>query len=183
MSTSGRNRYDYAAGVRKYFTDFEFIPELCYAPRFLEAMDEPALAISGRTEVYRFLWLRTFHYPIVVRLELGNNRKRLVAKVLDGMGGYDPGILKRTIERNLADEESNSIIRKLAVSEVWRHPVTDLHMGLDGSYWILEGIRPTDHLVVSHWSPTARPDTAAFYQVCRFLIRLADLSSDGEPVY
>ena len=42
-------------------------------------------------ESYRFLWLRTFHKPIAVRVWSADSRYYLVVKELSGQGGYEPG--------------------------------------------------------------------------------------------
>ena len=52
----------------------------------LIAMGEPLLP-DGANEVYRFLWLRTFHNPIMIRLTYDPKGCDLIAKRLDGAGG------------------------------------------------------------------------------------------------
>jgi hypothetical protein len=46
------------------------------------------------TAVYRFTWLRTFHRPVALRLDVKpDGSGRFVIKVCDGAGGYEPGKL------------------------------------------------------------------------------------------
>ncbi|HZS04476.1 MAG TPA: hypothetical protein VFD58_06540 [Blastocatellia bacterium] len=61
----------------------------------LKAMAEPSLlTLSGvQIECYRFLWLRSFHHPVAVRIWREGNDRFIVAKELDGAGGYEPGRL------------------------------------------------------------------------------------------
>ena len=49
---------------------------------------------AGRGEAYRFVWMRTFARPVVVRVEVEIDRRaRLILKVFDGPGGYPWGPL------------------------------------------------------------------------------------------
>ena|ERR1039458_4389217 len=61
----------------------------------LRALQEPslfALATNRKAESYRFLWLRTFHHPVAVRVDLqADGSWMLVTKVANGAGGYSPG--------------------------------------------------------------------------------------------
>ena len=188
MSIDGRSDYDYRAGARLYFPQFESIPELWSAARVLEAMREPSLASGlGTVETYRFLWLRTRHQPITVRVQLSSPPGRLVARLLDGKGGYDPGLLKTNVERELTGPESSYLKQLLEATPFLRLPVTNDRIGLDGAFWILEGRRPGGHHVVIRWSPTrhpdAGPDAAPFSAVCEYMLRLCDLGPDAEPIY
>ncbi len=75
--------------------------------KHLAAMQEPALwemAQSPDTHAYRFLWLRTFHQPIAVRLLVNRDGSGvLIAKRLDGMGGYEPGNLVQNETQPLSE--------------------------------------------------------------------------------
>ncbi len=55
----------------------------------LAAMEEPAFAEIGEQgfEAYRFLWLRTFSRPVVLRIQNEGSAKTLVVKQLSGEGG------------------------------------------------------------------------------------------------
>jgi hypothetical protein len=55
----------------------------------LAAMSEPAL-MAGPGETYRFLWLRSFHHPIAIRLSCTNGTCQLAAVRTGGKGGYEP---------------------------------------------------------------------------------------------
>jgi hypothetical protein len=61
----------------------------------LRALKEPSvweLCKTHRTPTYRFLWLRAFHRPISVRLDITmNGLVLLTTKATTGQGGYKPG--------------------------------------------------------------------------------------------
>lgn len=65
----------------------------CWYSAHLDAMEERPLreAVSTGGEAYRFLWLRTFHRPVVIRVVARNGQIVLETKETDGHGGYAPG--------------------------------------------------------------------------------------------
>ena len=73
-------------------------------PPYLTAMKELSLwdrSKASETESYRFLWLRSFHHPVALRLDVASDgRGVLVVKVLSGQGGYDPGNLIEVIAKS-----------------------------------------------------------------------------------
>jgi hypothetical protein len=58
----------------------------------LRALNEPSLlelAKKKEVESYRFLWLRSFHHPVAIRLEIkGDGSSVLITKISSGAGGY-----------------------------------------------------------------------------------------------
>ena len=70
-----------------------------------KALDEPSLWTLSKTQKeqsYRFLWLRTFHHPAAVRIDV-NGTSRLTTKIASGAGGYAPGHFGA--ERHLRTDE------------------------------------------------------------------------------
>ena len=68
--------------------------------RHLKALHEPSLwELSQRdpkAEVYRFLWLRTFHHPVSVRLVVrAGGSGWMNVHMASGHGGYEPGRMSR----------------------------------------------------------------------------------------
>jgi hypothetical protein len=70
-----------------------------YLPYFYAAQEGPIADMPSGVERYRFTWLRTFDAPIAVRLDASlDSPPLLIAKVLSGHGGYDPGeIVERKV--------------------------------------------------------------------------------------
>src|ERR1022692_1355040 len=73
--------------------------------RQLHALKEPSLLTQSKnpnSEAYRFLWLRTFHHPVAIRVVLRpDGTGVLTTKVASGAGGYSPGVLKEENSRDL----------------------------------------------------------------------------------
>jgi hypothetical protein len=144
--------------------------------RHLAALQEPSLW-RAREETsrhcYRFLWLRAFHAPIAVRLEIDPSETGLlVVKMTNGQGGYEPGdlVLDRTVP--LAREQATDFLVYLAKASFWEMPVRDpTRLGLDGAEWVIEGIRDRRYHVVSRWCP----DEGPYRDAALTLVQWADL--------
>jgi hypothetical protein len=151
--------------------------------KHLRAMNEKSLLeTSAGQEVYRFLWLRTFHHPVFVRVERRQNEIKLFTKELNGAGGYDPGKIMREGSRNLDQTEWCEFLKLLRQADYWNLP-TDAgeNNGNDGSQWILEGVRENRYHVVDHWTPTK----GEYREAGLYLLRLAGVEIDklGDELY
>lgn len=146
----------------------------------LLAMNEPSLSCGASTsdEAYRFLWLRSFHQPIAVRVSHTGHRYELVATALSGAGGYEPGRVAQRVRRELTENEWRRIIGALERISFWEMPANPPteEIGVDGAQWIIEG-RSTSYHVVDRWG--GGDGVAAVGQI---LLDLADVRVRG-PVY
>jgi hypothetical protein len=100
----------------------------------LKALEESSLlqmAQNSSGKSYRFVWLRTFHHPVVVRVDVR----------ADGIGE-----LTSKTERFLAT------IKKAHFWELPTHetPATE---GCDGSQWIIEGVKNGKYHALDRWTP------------------------------
>ena len=128
----------------------------------LRALQEPslfALATNRKAESYRFLWLRTFHHPVAVRVDLqADGSWMLVTKVANGAGGYSPGSVTTNTSRQLTAHEVQSFRSKVESGGFWNapSPIND-QTGTDGSQWIIEGVKAGRYHVVDRWMPKNGP--------------------------
>ena len=123
-------------------------------------MGEPSLSCGAPAakEAYRFVWLRTFHRPIAVRLTHEGGGPRLVAVELTGAGGYDPGRIAGRAEKILTESDWRALSAALAKIHFWSMPSRLAKPGIDGSRWIIEGFRfNSQYHVVDRWTPEAGP--------------------------
>ena len=128
----------------------------------LRALHEPSLytlATNRKAESYRFLWLRTFHHPIAVRMYLqADGSWIMVTKVASGAGGYSPGTLTANTSRQITAQEVQSFRSKVESDGFWNSPnPIDDQAGTDGSQWIIEGVKAGRYLVVDRWMPKNGP--------------------------
>lgn len=124
----------------------------------------------------RFLWLRTFHPPVAVRVEHTPDDTRLVAVQLDGRGGHAPGLPARRAELPLNHEEWVSLKGTVERTGFWQLATRDRSLfGVDGAIWLIEIVEPGRRRVVERWGGGALAPLG---------MRLLALSTlDPEPIY
>lgn len=152
--------------------------------KHLKAMGEASLAksIDDNGEVYRFLWLRSFHRPIMIRVERQGRAYGIYSRELNGAGGYEPGKVLRTDRREIFLEEWCELIRLVDEAKYWQMPRIDLEDGgLDGAQWILESVKENRYHVVDRWSP----EDGDYRRVGVYLLKLAgyDTTKLGSDLY
>lgn len=144
--------------------------------KHLAAMGEPSLveAASHSQTVVRFLWLRTFHQPVAVRVQVADDAIRLVATRLSGMGGYDPGVVESRTERALTGDEWRRLEEALRDAAFETIPAEVRTLGADGSQWIVEQAKDGVYRVVDRWSPDRAGADAPFRVACETFLALAE---------
>lgn len=150
---------------------------------FLDAMQEPSLwarSTQTRNPSYRFLWLRSFHHPVVIRLEVQPDHIcALTVKVGLGSGGFDPGMLIQNDTRVLTKEQSDALLVHLTAA-FWSAPQEGPSTGgTDGAQWIIEGIDSGRYHLADRWSPSTGP----IRDLGMELIRLASLQIPANELY
>ena len=149
--------------------------------KHLFAMKEPSLWKASKEsdlESYRFLWLRSFHQPVVVRLTIGKEGTGLlVAKITNGAGGYRPGVMIKNQEISISREEVSKFLKELNEMKFWNLSFKDEKIGMDGARWVIEGIKDKKYHVVDRWSPKSGDVRDA----ALMLVHIAKL--DVQPVY
>lgn len=125
--------------------------------RQLKALDEPSLSRAGDADVqsYRFTWLRSFHQPVAVRIEVKSDSTGLLfLKVTNGAGGYKPGKLIKNTSRPLSLEQTTKFLTIVDQTRFWDTPSTDEDAaGVDGAQWIVEGAKLENTI----WSTVGHP--------------------------
>lgn len=144
----------------------------------LNALSEKPLSGKENAETFRFLWLRTFHRPVAVRLEKRGDSVTLYWKECDGRGGYDPGQLatdrKKTIDRKVWSEFE----KRITADGFWSMPgVRPEVIGFDGAHWLLEGSAGGRYHVTDRWGG------GEIKPLCLFLLGLTDLTIPEEEIY
>jgi hypothetical protein len=130
--------------------------------KHLRAAAEGSLYLASkstdRTRSYRFTWLRTFHAPVIVRVdEAADGQLRLTAKQLSGKGGYEPGEVAQRLQRPLSGEETTRFKAALAELRPFDGAPNGCDLGLDGAGWVLESAGPEGYHYVNRFSPRSGP--------------------------
>ena len=124
----------------------------------LYALGESTLYDSSK-QVYRFTFIPSFEKPFTVRAEIapGNKSGKLYFSMCDGPISYYRGDLVKTEERELSQEEVESLLHILEKTDFWNIPTKDDRSGCDGSEWIFEGIKDGNYHMMYRWSPDDGP--------------------------
>jgi len=152
--------------------------------RSLHEMAEPSFQSIKTTDVesYRFLWLRSFHPGVAVRVWKGEKRYCLSVKQLDGVDKYfdrkfvPSAKLAINRSRSLTVAEWNGFIARLERAHFWSLPAVDNGpMAEDGAEWLLEGAKESQYHVIARQSPAS----GDYYQACLLLLQLSELKVDA----
>lgn len=152
--------------------------------KHLRAMNEEPLHFpdSAVRESYRFLWLRSFHHPVAVRIWNTGTEVYISVKEMSGAGGYEPGKVILTEQRKISQGEWDAFMRLLENSCYWDLPTQNPDdAGFDGAQWVLEGVRESRYHIVDRWTP----QRGTFHAACVYLLKLSGLKIDtkSEPLY
>jgi hypothetical protein len=160
----------------------------------LRKLDEPslyALRLDKSVEVYRFLWSRSFHHLVSVRLEvLADHSGRLVIRTAPGAAGF-PYTNKgpaSSVTRLIPREKVESFLKLLENTGFWITPPYEFNdqTGTDGSGWVIEGVQSGQYHLISRWTP-CESNGAGKATVCQLgsalALTLGQLSIDKKDVY
>ena len=150
----------------------------------LQAMGEPRLASDTTTgETMRFLWLRTFHRAMAVRLVSGERGCLVVLTMLSGRSGTELGPIYRR-DSTLTGHTQCSIVRDALNATGFRDALAPNARERDGSEWVFEVKDAEGYRVVVRWSPEISPRDRAFAAAGRAFLTLAawDQAPD-DPIY
>jgi hypothetical protein len=111
---------------------------------------EPSLLRESKeksgSQSYRFLWLRTFHHAVVIRVDvLNDGTGTLTTKASSGEAGFGAPERKiiDDITRSLSQLEVKSLLTLFNETRFWVIPTAEnVHeTGEDGADWLLEGVK------------------------------------------
>lgn len=138
---------------------------------YLKAMMEPSISCGVKPNgyAYRFLWLRSAHHPIAVRVQKDGSSALLVAVELAGDGEHTPGKILHRSQRLLSPTEEKEFLTKMKLAGYWEMPKNQDRFGAEGAEWIVEGAENGQYQVIERWSPKAGP----YRSMCQVLLDLA----------
>lgn len=159
----------------------------------LRTMGEPSLScgVNKDTEIYRFVWFRTFHRPIAIRVSHSKEGTHLVAVESTGAGGYVPGLVlgmpvkesevPTRVQKVVSDSDWQALVVNLGKVDFWKIPTKEVseQLGTDGAQWIIEGRRGNEYHIVDRWTPRS-----GFYRSAGFaFLKLSGLSVPDKDIY
>jgi hypothetical protein len=148
--------------------------------KHLIAMQEPSLVHAPSS--VRFLYLRTFHYPIAVRIDGRKDGAILAAVEVSGAGGHEPGGVRRRTGRALTADEWTQLQAQIGALDASESSSVIPTRGLDGAEWILEVSLGGQYHVIERHSPS---DAAfsAFRNLCLQFLALAEMTPAAKDLY
>ncbi|MDB5148592.1 MAG: hypothetical protein JWQ57_2612 [Mucilaginibacter sp.] len=143
-------------------------------------MKEPVL-FNDKTqnETYRFLWLRTFNEPAVIKITKQQNTYTIYWRLFSGQGGYQLGKLGPLNQKKISKQNWDDFLSKLQQINFWHLKKDSTYkIGFDGAQWLFEGKTAMRYQAVDKWSPEGE-----FYNCGNFLIKLTGLKIKKEDIY
>jgi hypothetical protein len=126
----------------------------------MKAMEEkplPIRAADAQSHVYRFTCMRSFHEGFCVVLEImPDGTGHLTTKMETGRGGYEAGSLRLAGQMSVPKSSAEKFADWANTAGFWTLPRNDPEPpGLDGSRWIIEGVKKGKYHVIERWTPQA----------------------------
>jgi hypothetical protein len=121
-------------------------------PSLLQLCENPA------AESYRFLWLRTFHPAVSVRIEpSADGTGDVITKIGNSKSGFGAGSLRSQKRRKLTENEIGLFLAKLRFSNILQEPALEDVLALDGASWVFEAVKEGKYKIVDRHSPKDGP--------------------------
>lgn len=155
--------------------------------KHLTVFQEPDFCTSEnpeRSSSVRFLWLRTFHHPVVIKATLRDDGTgTVVSKISSGAGGYEPGKVTSSEKRDLPVQDVQDLLTELKKIDFWNMLTTEKEknaIGEDGAEWMLEVRERNKCHVVNRWSP----ESGSYREFCLYLVQhLSGLKIPKREIY
>lgn len=145
--------------------------------KYLRAANEKPIYIDAEKEIYRFTWLRSFHEPIIIRIECGQICN-LSAIVLSGKGGYEPGNIQKSISHEFSTEQHNKFKQLLSKIDGWEYKPDPNLIMMDGAQWILEVMKGNSYQAWDINSPSGN-----YRKFCEYMLQLSKITVPKSKVY
>ena len=161
--------------------------------KHLSAARETTLPEVSRKTIVRLTWLRSFHNPVVVRVECGTSC-RFFSKRLSGTGGYEPGTVVESHRGRLGRAHEDEMIRLVSAAlDYQEEPVDDktyvrvdgqlfeeIIVHTDGARWVVEIVNASGY-VASSTRGTELRKKEVLWNLCKYLVSISQIEiPDGE---
>jgi len=143
----------------------------------LIAFDELSLTdYECECEIYRFLWLRSFHNSVLITITKTASNIKLQWKRTDGEGNFESENLIENRIIFLSLIQWSEFKEKLNNIAFWKNPTKygeNIIRVLDGSYMIMEGIKSNQYHI----------SEIDIYKISNYLIELTELNIPEKEKY
>jgi hypothetical protein len=151
-----------------------------YSARLSDFKEPDIYTYSGKDEIYRFTWLRSFDNPVVIRFQKHENTYILYTKEMLDNGGYIPQEIKTDTKQEMTIFEWGTFKHKIDDFYFWNIVPNDPEpRPNDGAEWILEGASKNKYHFIARTSPVDNKYKAC----CKYLIFLSKLKIPEKNIY
>ncbi len=133
----------------------------------LEALEEQPIHVGATQLTIRFLWLRTYANPLVVRI----TRRSLDAKLTQVLRG---GVIYRELRPLLNDD----ILDHFKTLEFWHRPEPVLDRSRHGNHLLLEAAKPGQYRALHIHAPL---ETCPLRRFCLAMVGLTRIKLPHKP--
>jgi hypothetical protein len=173
----------YQEELDEFWASFDMLSDVEYNNAFLIALGEnPIDKIDvSKNNIYRFLWLRTFHRPAVFTLQYSPDGESVLnIKMSDGSGGYLPGevVLNNTI--SISENEASKLVKMFNAQDLCSDVASD-RGGFDGSQWVFQSATKQMRCESQIWTP----DEGSLHDIGMMFFKLSGMNEADfyGPVY
>jgi hypothetical protein len=147
----------------------------------LKNCDEPVLYnYKGEGEIYRFIWLRSFDFPVIVRLQKEGLNITVTTKVLKERYDEYPDEVEVNTSKTFNFFKWMNFKSGISTANFWNLDSKDgSPQDNDGAMWILEGIKDGKYHVVERQSA----GHSNFGKACLYLIKFSNLNITEDKIY
>lgn len=169
---------DYSINVLDQLESAKF--RVNWFSKALALFNEPLISDGSKGEVYRCLWLRSFHEPIVIRMERHNQTVIIYWKILQFNASLQTFQSPVEFKKNIAVWQWKNFEKSLTTIDYWSMVSGDyLSRSTDGAVWLLEAAINGKHKVTER-----KGDTYPKYTKClRYLLDLTDMHIPKNRIY
>lgn len=153
-------------------TNFDNILLEQYFSKILYSLNEPILYnnLSDEKEIYRIILIKG-SYLFVARVEKDINSCSLQIKKTSRPTDRTVGKYVLDSVYTISKIEWNNFIELINKSKFWHKTALCNHVGYDGSYWVIEGLKENKYHYLIRWSPRNKK----FKKCCIYLFSLAEI--------
>ncbi|HKH63821.1 MAG TPA: hypothetical protein VKA49_23460, partial [Flavitalea sp.] len=142
--------------------------------------EEPILRSAYKGNVYRLLWLRSFHVPVVIRLQKNKGRVSICWKVPQYNANLDSYDSPAEFKKRITKAQWKKFQKLLATIDYWSMISKDyLSTCVDGAIWLLEASINGRYKVTERNGCTYQKYTKCL----SYLISLTDLNIRNKDIY
>ncbi len=148
----------------------------------LAALNEHSIYSVGCefSECFRFIWLRSFHDPISIRIEVSfNDEANLHFKQANLARSFDLSELELSQTKRLTSEDIAKI-QALVINVIAASQSQEENFGFDGSQWVFEHRLNDVYTSFDRWTPTQGP----LFELGLELLSMSNFDGAAlEPIY